>query len=388
MDFDLPEPTTRRNQGTQDPPEHPFVLPPIPDIIIEEYDLASSPIHFVSQEEDTSPISDSIHKTLTEQLEVLSVANSTWAARILLSCKDVSAKRVADGLAVTRCQQVTANYTFLNHEVNGTCYTMMPVFVGDQLWFLLPCTTDLIESSPTTPCPYPIRTNTIPTQRVLPPNMRINTAAKTFLFNPPGTFFSTIDSYEMAPAPYTARLQQNQQKISNRLSKWGILENTWLAVRNTTLKACQSLSNLYANTNSKLTEGVESFIRSIPRMVFWMLVPTLVDVILIGCCIIYLKLYHTSRNNRVVNAVRTPSPNGIELDSPLFVPGIYAVRNSTNSSLPYIELIIGKSSVTALIDSGASISYMRLSTLHEVASLLLSSSPMPAASDLFIIHFS
>ncbi|VDP21984.1 unnamed protein product [Heligmosomoides polygyrus] len=68
MDFDLPEPITRRNQGTKDPPEHLFVLPPVPDLITEEYALASSPIHLVSQDEDTSSISDSIHRTLAEVL--------------------------------------------------------------------------------------------------------------------------------------------------------------------------------------------------------------------------------------------------------------------------------------------------------------------------------
>ncbi|VDP21983.1 unnamed protein product [Heligmosomoides polygyrus] len=121
---------------------------------------------------------------------------------------------------------------------------MLPVLVENHLWFVLPGATDLIEWSPTTPCPYSIRTNTIPAQRVLPLNMRINTAAKTFLFNPKGTLFSTIDSFKMAPGLYIVRLQQNQQEISNRLSKRGILEHTWLAIRNTSLKARQTLSNL------------------------------------------------------------------------------------------------------------------------------------------------
>ncbi|VDO90857.1 unnamed protein product [Heligmosomoides polygyrus] len=220
MDIDLPEPIPRRNQGTQDIPEHPFVLPPIPDLIIEDTDLTRIGRRHSSGKLHIPPNNVCLHQDFKlQQLEVLSVTNPTWAARILLSRKDVSARRVADGLAVTRCQQITANHTLLNHEVNGTCYIMMSVLVGDQLWFVLPGTTDLIESSPTIPCPYPIRTNTIPAQRVLPPNMRINTAAKTFLFNPPGTFFSTIDSSEMAPGPYSARLQQNQQEISNRLSK-------------------------------------------------------------------------------------------------------------------------------------------------------------------------
>lgn len=493
-----------RDPITYNPWEIPVVLPPIPDITSEEYDLDSSPIHFVPRDEEKTQISDSIPKTLAEvlfnleksiavpihlltaspspteevdeifddvdvienevlvtpynashwkkqireamppphelfgnedpsiknynpprartehavaippgnfifrhifndvclhqefklqQLEVLSVTNPTWAARIFLSRKDVSARRVVDGLAVTRCQQVTANHTFENHEVNGTCYTMTPVLIGVQLWFVLPGTTDLIESSPTTICPYPNRVLTIPAQRLPPPNTRTNQAAKAFLFNSPGTFFSTVDFSAMAPGPHIARLQQNQQEISNRLSKRGILENTWLAVKNTTLKARQSLSNLYENTTNKLSEGVETFKRSILRLVLWIVVPTLVVIILIGCCVIYLKLYllrratttassalfevarnfaprsrNRSRNNRAVNIVRSPSPNGTEMESPLFVPRIYAMRNSTNSSLPYNELTIGKTStdVTALIDSGASISYMKLSTLHEV----------------------
>ncbi|VDO63498.1 unnamed protein product [Heligmosomoides polygyrus] len=156
-----------------------------------------------------------------QQLEVLSVTNPTWAARIFLSRKEISARRVADGLAVTRCQQVTANHMFENDEVNGTCYTMTPVLIGDQLLFVLPGTTDLIESSLTTICPYPTRALTIPAQRLLPPNTRTNQAAKAFLFNPPETFFSTVDFSEMAPGPHIARLQQNQQEISNRLSKRG-----------------------------------------------------------------------------------------------------------------------------------------------------------------------
>ncbi|VDP15417.1 unnamed protein product [Heligmosomoides polygyrus] len=204
--------TTVRNPITYNPWEIPVVLPPIPDIISEEYDLDSSPIHFVPRDEEETQISDSIHKTLAEvlfnlgksiavpihlltaspspteevdetfddvdaienevlvtpynashwkkqireampppyelfgnedpsikndnpprartehavaippgnfifrhifndvclhqefklqQLEVLSVTNPTWAARIFLSRKDVSARRVVDGLAVT-----------------------------------------------------------------------------------------------------------------------------------------------------------------------------------------------------------------------------------------------------------------------------------------------
>ncbi|VDP49782.1 unnamed protein product [Heligmosomoides polygyrus] len=58
------------------------------------------------------------------------------------------------------------------------------------------------------------------------------------------------------------------------------------------------------------------------------------------------------------------------MEEPLFLYRIYAIANMTNtvhSALPYIELTLNKVKVAALIDSGASISYMRLSTLHDVA---------------------
>lgn len=115
----------------------------------------------------------------TQQLQVLSVTNPTWAARILLSRMDVSATRTTDGLAVTRCQPVTPNFIFKNHDVNGTCYLLTPVLVGEELWFLLPGTKDLTESSPTTPCPYPVRDQTTSSQRLFPPDMRINSVASS-----------------------------------------------------------------------------------------------------------------------------------------------------------------------------------------------------------------
>ncbi|VDO84830.1 unnamed protein product [Heligmosomoides polygyrus] len=196
-----------------------------------------------------------LHQDLqAQQLEVLSITNPTWAARILLSRMDIMATRTADGLAITRCQQVTANHTFENHEVNGTCYALTPVLIGTDLWFSLPGTSDLIESSPTTPCPYPSKAQFAPPQRLLPPNVRLNSAAQAFLFKPPSTFFRTIDPSDVAPSSHIATLHGSQMDTPYRLAKRGIFGDAWMAVKNTTSKVRHSLRDFYDNTTNKLTE--------------------------------------------------------------------------------------------------------------------------------------
>ncbi|VDO98688.1 unnamed protein product [Heligmosomoides polygyrus] len=288
--------------------------------------------------------------------------NPTWAARILLSRMDVSATRTTDGLAVTRCQPVTPDLIFKNHDVNGTCYLLTPVLVGEELWFLLPDTKDLTESSPTTPCPYSAKDQTTSSQRLFPPNMRINSVASTFLFRPPASFFRTIDSSDVAPNFQIAVLHQNQLEITNRLSKRGILTDTWMTVKNTILKARQTLTNIIISTTTELTEGVETFKRSILRIALWIIIPVVVAIVLIGCCIIYIKLYllrraattastalyevarhfaprNRNRMNRTVNAIGTPSPNGLEMESPLFVPRIYTIANAVNAVSPSASFI-------------------------------------------------
>ncbi|VDO90861.1 unnamed protein product [Heligmosomoides polygyrus] len=305
---------------------------------------------------------------------------------------DIMATRTTDGLAITRCQQVTANHTFEKHGVNGTCYALTPALIGTDLWFSLPGTNNLIESSPTTPYPYPSKAQFAPPQRLLPPNVRLNSAAQAFLFKPPSTFFCTIDPSDVAPSSHIAMPHGSQMDISYRLAKRGIFGDAWMAVKNTTSKVRHSLTDFYDNTTNKLTEGVETLKRSILRMVLWILIPTLIVTILIGCCVLYIKFYllrraattassalfEVARNfaprkkNRgnQANAIRADSSNELEMEPPLFVPRIYAITdmvNAVHSTLHYIELTINKVKVTALFDSGALISYMKLSTLHDVA---------------------
>ncbi|VDP49781.1 unnamed protein product [Heligmosomoides polygyrus] len=113
-----------------------------------------------------------LHQDLqAQQLQVLSIANPTWAARILLSRTDIMGTRTADGLAITRCQQVEADHIFDKHEVNGTCYVLTPVLIGTDLWFSLPGTKDLIETSPTTTTPVPCR-RTVSTTPTTPATQR------------------------------------------------------------------------------------------------------------------------------------------------------------------------------------------------------------------------
>ncbi|KHJ96395.1 retroviral aspartyl protease [Oesophagostomum dentatum] len=79
----------------------------------------------------------------------------------------------------------------------------------------------------------------------------------------------------------------------------------------------------------------------------------------------FTSKHKPKRSQRTVNTlVVDEEPTPME---PLFVPRIYAItsfKKVKNSQLPYIQVVIKDLPFTALIDSGASISYMKLSTAN------------------------
>ncbi|KIH53207.1 hypothetical protein ANCDUO_16673 [Ancylostoma duodenale] len=68
-----------------------------------------------------------------QRLYALSAADPTWAARVLLGRTDVAAIRISGELLVTKCRQVTPTHVYTNHTINGTCYSLTPAIVDNDL---------------------------------------------------------------------------------------------------------------------------------------------------------------------------------------------------------------------------------------------------------------
>lgn len=90
----------------------------------------------------------------SKHIHALSLIDPTWTARILLDRDDVSAALENGALAVTRCKPVNTTNVFTNHNVNNTCYSLLPLEIGDHIWFSVPGTKDLVSYSPEIHCPY------------------------------------------------------------------------------------------------------------------------------------------------------------------------------------------------------------------------------------------
>ncbi|CAJ0595614.1 unnamed protein product [Cylicocyclus nassatus] len=324
-----------------------------------------------------------------QRLHELSHVDPTWAARLLLRDTNVVATLSDNELLVTRCRKVEPTQTFPSHQVNNTCYDLLPVLVEDQLWFAIPATGDLVQTATTMPCPYISNVDPSLVQQILPPNVLPNINAKPFLFNPPPIYHHLIQNYAPTTRFQIDYLQQEYAALQNRLQKRGIIEDTMLKIKDAGNSLKDSLSSIYTKTTDKLTAGVESIRWSMISLLLWVTIPTLVIIILIACCVCFVKIYfirkasssaasamvdlasslsrrRLARRQHEINALMEEQNNGNQPNS-LFVPRIYSIFsqvNSIKSPLPYVRITLNRFSTPALIDSGATISYMKQSTLY------------------------
>ncbi|CAJ0595132.1 unnamed protein product [Cylicocyclus nassatus] len=320
-----------------------------------------------------------------QKLHELSHADPTWAARTLLGTSDVVATLTDNELLVSRCRKVEPTEVHSNHQVNQTCYELLPVLVEEQLWFAIPGTGDLVQSATETPCPYITNLNG-QIQPMLPPNMLLSDNAQPFIFNSPPIYHHIMKSYAPTVRFQIDALQQEYLTLQNRLQKRGIIDDALLQIKNVKNSIGDSLTSIYDKTTSKLTNGIESIRWSLISLLLWITIPALVGIILVATCICCVKLYFIRkasstaasamfelasnftpkrriRNRPEVNALFTELPSR----EPLFVPRIYAIPFATNhvqNPLPYVRISLNHLSTPALIDSGATISYMKQSTLY------------------------
>ncbi|KHJ89406.1 integrase core domain protein [Oesophagostomum dentatum] len=318
----------------------------------------------------------------TLRIYTLSTIEPTWAARELLGRSDVVATLQNGELLVTRCRSVTPTHIYTDHKINDICYVLTPVQVENETWFSIPGTQDLLPISATTPCPYLSHKRSYHFQHVLLPNSL--KLARPFLFGPP--IFYAQDSDNALPFArfYLQALQQNLYDNEAKVQKRGVFENVISKIQAAGKSVGHSLRSTYAATTEKLSEGVNEIKWSLLNLALWIIIPVLVSAIIIILCIFYIKLYFIRRTStaaasamidlantftrkkpirRQINTVQTENVELETVSEPLFIPRIYAVLSSKTARLPYVQIILANRPAIALVDSGAAISCIRLSTL-------------------------
>ncbi|VDK78492.1 unnamed protein product [Cylicostephanus goldi] len=174
---------------------------------------------------------------------------------------------------------------------------MMPVSINNDLWFNVPGTQDLIESSGTVPCPHPSPKRANKTQSLLLPNT-VNNHAKPFLFSSPPTFYRILDNCALSAIPYLEALKEEQVNMAVRLQKRGIIKENVSRIRNTSMFVGQSLLSLHESATQKLLVGVEDggMVKwSILYTILWIAIPVTIIFFCVVACVIYAKLFFFRR---------------------------------------------------------------------------------------------
>uniref|UniRef100_A0A8L8Q2J1 Peptidase A1 domain-containing protein n=1 Tax=Heligmosomoides polygyrus TaxID=6339 RepID=A0A8L8Q2J1_HELPZ len=206
---------------------------------------------------------------------------------------DRSAALENGALAVTKCKPVNTTNVFTNHNVNNTCYSLLPLEIGDHIWFSVPGTKDLVSYSPEIHCPYMPPRDHQSSQQLLYPSLIDSDKIKPFIFNSPLIYHSINQNFAHSSRYQLQFLQQEYEKLESRLRRRGVLESTTgiiTGIQSIGSTVSKSFQSVYDTTTQKFSSGVESIRWSIISLVMWITIPTLIIIVLAVFCIYYTKL--------------------------------------------------------------------------------------------------
>lgn len=152
--------------------------------------------------------------------------------------------------------------------------TLLPVQFNDRFLFSIPHSNDLVQLSAEVqyPCAEPGVLSF--EQQLHPPKVLTSDNAKPFIFDTPClchqlTAFAHSTQYQLKS------LQQQYQRLENRMRKRGILENTLSLIQNMGASIRDSVHSVYDSTTKKLSDGAESIRWSILPLVMLITIPSL-----------------------------------------------------------------------------------------------------------------
>ncbi len=78
----------------------------------------------------------------------------TLGVRTFLNRTDIHATVHGEVFMVTKCRPVQPTKIYYDYKIGNFCYQLLPMHDSKQLFFLVPGTTDLVQSSPKIPCTH------------------------------------------------------------------------------------------------------------------------------------------------------------------------------------------------------------------------------------------
>jgi len=390
-----------------------------------ERQLETRPARTTDEEEKLADLKedyDNLCKQRQERLDILRTivqANSAMGISVLLQRDDVTAERLgrSDIFAVTQCWKVIPERIIWSRKVDDKCYRDIPIIVDNYTLFADENTREVRGSSYETDCSRitathvetdEVRDPTFEQREAMKPKMRLvkrNIFDEGFNFTVPDVLVTAWDTtkntMEEAASIAGKTMKEAGQEMSEKLD---------------TIK--KSVGTTLEEVKNDVTETFEKVKERIGNIFRWIVaVLTIIFVVipLICCCsFCYVKSRATSRASKMlletaakmspkimratkkwgVNSVHyEDEEEGEELRSMdsfnsqeerekrhredthtirkmrstmlTYVPHVNAV-NDSRGELPVIKINLNGQEITALLDSGASISYVRLSTLQQL----------------------
>ena len=80
--------------------------------------------------------------------------DATLGIRAFLGREDIHATFAGEVLMIWQCRRVYPNKFYWDYKINNTCYAFVPVDLQGEYWFIVPGTTDLVNTAPEIPCEH------------------------------------------------------------------------------------------------------------------------------------------------------------------------------------------------------------------------------------------
>lgn len=372
------------------------------------------PTHHVVYQEPPPPSSHTIFRAVCERqlfetklFETLVTIDPTAAVRSLLKRKDISAKRVGDGLWITECRKLEVDIIHWDQKIDGRCYDLVPIEEKGKVWFLLPGSDDVIGWAQEIPCdnrPPTLRKDDdrwlgqeneeITPQFLERPNRRTQ---GHFILRAPGTFNTIINEEDGAmTAADKERVVQAHERIRRIVTfkeQGGIMKGLINTVTKHTARIGASARSVYEDVTTSIGRKVRETFWNIARLIIGLAL-SIVFILLILCGIygyfrwrIFQKARKTLRDvkrraadqmieltQRHLTAIHNIELEQTAAPAPPLRPfreeyptyAIHAILPDdpheinliAASPLPHIEVKIGERNLRALFDTGAAVSYL------------------------------
>uniref|UniRef100_A0A8R1EB09 RNA-directed DNA polymerase n=1 Tax=Caenorhabditis japonica TaxID=281687 RepID=A0A8R1EB09_CAEJA len=341
----------------------------------------------------------------TTLFETLLSIDPTAAVRQLLKRKDILAKIIGDSILISKCRKIFASTIHWDRKVDGTCYDLIPVTVDGVLWFQLPGSEDLVGVAVKIPCSErppgirlefnrwidPDNRETSPQHLIRPNKM----SQEQFLLEAPSTFYTTLNEETGVSTgsdkENEKRSSRYQRDLEKTLIETGVINDGINLLTETTTKIRKSAKEAFDSTIDNIGSRIQKVFFSVVQLIIWISSPIICIAVLICCGYGYFKyrafkkatrrakktaisateaivgLAQQMRINNVQMEANEPRiPNirrPMEHEYPLIRVNAIRINSVKAVRLPHIDVDLEGARLDALLDTGAAVSYLPISSV-------------------------